>query len=119
MNFAQSRFLSFCWHNPRNIISIILRLVDRGDGIGDFQHCIVIIWGQEERMAETANVVGTNIGLRSFPDCVFRLFLIFVALYRFCCDFERFWVRSTVPILLFLELSEFRGNVECVLFTYL
>ena len=31
---------------------------DRGGEIGDFQHCIVITRGQEERIAETASVVG-------------------------------------------------------------
>ena len=41
-------------------------LVDRGGGIWDFQHCIAIIRGQEERIPKTASVVGTNFGLRSF-----------------------------------------------------
>ena len=41
-------------------------LVDRGGGIWDFQHCIVITRGQEERIPKTASVVGTSIGLRSF-----------------------------------------------------
>ena len=41
-------------------------LVDKRGGIGDFQHCIVITRGQEERIPKTANVMGTNIGLRSF-----------------------------------------------------
>ena len=41
-------------------------LVDRGGGIWDFQHCIVITRGQEERIPKTASVVGTNFGLRSF-----------------------------------------------------
>ena len=31
--------------------------MDRGGGIGDFQHCIVITRGQEERISKTANVV--------------------------------------------------------------
>ena len=41
-------------------------LVDRGGGIWDFQHCIVITRGQEERIPITASVVGTINGLRSF-----------------------------------------------------
>ena len=41
-------------------------LVDRGGGIWDFQHCIVITRGQEERIPKTASVVGTSIGLESF-----------------------------------------------------
>ena len=41
-------------------------LVDRGGGIWDFQHCIVITRGQEERIPKTASVVGTSVGLRSF-----------------------------------------------------
>ena len=35
-------------------------------GIEDFQHCIVITRGQEERTPITASVVRTYIGLRSF-----------------------------------------------------
>ena len=35
-------------------------LVDRGGGIWDFQHCIVITRGQEERIPKTASVVGKN-----------------------------------------------------------
>ena len=38
----------------------------RGGGTGAFQHCIDITRGQEERIPETASVVGTNIALRSF-----------------------------------------------------
>ena len=45
-------------------------LVDRGGGIWDFQHCIVITRGQEERIPKTASVVGTNFGLRSFSLCL-------------------------------------------------
>ena len=41
-------------------------LADRGGGIGDFQYCIVITRGQEERIPIMASVVGTNIGLGSF-----------------------------------------------------
>ena len=48
------------------IIITIWGLVDRGGGIWDFQHCIVITRGQEERIPKTASVVGTNFGLRSF-----------------------------------------------------
>ena len=32
--------------------------MDRGGGIWDFQHCIIIIRGQEERIPKTASVVG-------------------------------------------------------------
>ena len=45
-------------------------LVDGGGGIWDFQHCIVITRGQEERIPKTASVVGTNFGLRSFCLCL-------------------------------------------------
>ena len=44
-------------------------LVDRGGGIWDFQHCIVITRGQEERIPKTASVVGqklTHVGKKSF-----------------------------------------------------
>ena len=51
-------------------ITIIWSLVDRGGGIWDFQHCIVITRGQEERIPKTASVVGTNFGLRSFSLCL-------------------------------------------------
>ena len=54
---------------PR-IIIIARGLVDRGNGIWDFQHCIVITRGQEERIPKTASVVGTNFGLRSFSLCL-------------------------------------------------
>ena len=40
--------------------------MDGGDGIWDFQHCTAITRGQEGRIPKTANVMGTNIGLRSF-----------------------------------------------------
>ena len=62
-NFAESRFFSF-WGGTRK--TIITSLVDRRGGIWDFQHFIVITRGQEERMPETASVVGTNIDIRSF-----------------------------------------------------
>ena len=41
---------------------ITITRVDRGGGIGDFQHCIVIARGQEERTPKTANVVGKKPG---------------------------------------------------------
>ena len=47
-------------------ITIIWSLVDRGDGIWDFQYGIVITRGEEEKIPKTAGVVGTNIGVRSF-----------------------------------------------------
>ena len=51
---------------PTKTTTITWSLVDRGGGIWDFQHCIVITRGQEERIPKTASVVGTNFGLGSF-----------------------------------------------------
>ena len=62
---------------PTTIITI-WGLVDRGGGIWDFQHCIVITRGQEERIPKTASVVGTNFGLRSFSLCFCVFLRIFV-----------------------------------------
>ena len=69
----------FCWgillgrvsflfgqHKTKKTNKQTRSLVDRGGGIWDFQHCIVITRGQEERIPKTASVVGTNFGLRSF-----------------------------------------------------
>ena len=69
----------FCWgillsrvpflfgqHKTKKPTITARSLVDRGGGIWDFQHCIVITRGQEERIPKTASVVGTSIGLRSF-----------------------------------------------------
>ena len=66
--------LLFCWGILLSRVSFVFastkqpmitrRLVDRGGGIGDFQHCIAR--GQEERTPIAASAVGTNIGLRSF-----------------------------------------------------
>ena len=69
----------FCWgillgrvsflfgqHKTKKPIITARSLVDRGGGIWDFQHCIVITRGQEERIPITASVVGTINGLRSF-----------------------------------------------------
>ena len=56
----------FGQHKTKKPITITPSLVDRGGGIWDFQHCIVITRGQEERIPKTASVVGTNFGLRSF-----------------------------------------------------
>ena len=49
-------------------------LLDRGGGIENFQHCIVIIRGQEARIPKTASIVGTSIGLESvqIDVCVFH-----------------------------------------------
>ena len=55
----------------------IRKLVDRGGGILDFQHCIVITRGHEERIPKTASVVGTSIGLRSFLLWLYMFFDIF------------------------------------------
>ena len=53
--------------------------------VGDFQHCIVITRGQEERIPKTASVVGTKFCLRSFSLClcVFLFFVCFESLL-FC-----------------------------------
>ena len=64
-NFVESCFFSFLGGTRKKPIT--KSLVDRGGGIWDFQHCIVITRGQEERIPKTASVVGTNFGLRSFP----------------------------------------------------
>ena len=80
VNFSLVFEFLFCWgillgrdsfpfgqHRTKNtIITSAWGLVDRGGGIWDFQHCIVITRGQEERIPKTASVVGTNFGLRSF-----------------------------------------------------
>ena len=50
----------------KKTITTIWSLVDKGGGIWDFQHCIVITRGQEEGIPKTASVVGTSIGLGSF-----------------------------------------------------
>ena len=63
-NFAESCFFSFCPRRPKSIIRE--SLIDRGGGIGDFQHCIVSTRGKEERIPITASAAGTNIGLKSF-----------------------------------------------------
>ena len=61
VNFAESYFFSF-WsaqNQKTNKQQQQTRsLVDRGGGIWDFQHCIVITRGQEERIPKTASVVG-------------------------------------------------------------
>ena len=56
----------FDQHKTKKPTIIIRSLLDRGGGIWDFQHCIVITRGQEERIPKTASFVGTNFGLRSF-----------------------------------------------------
>ena len=80
VNFSLVFEFLFCWgillgrdsffsgqHKTKKpIITSARGLVDRGGGIWDFQHCIVITRGQEERIPKTASVVGTNFGLRSF-----------------------------------------------------
>ena len=58
--------VSFLFGQHKNKKPTIRSLVGRGGGIWDFQHCIVITRGQEERIPKTASVVGTSIGLRSF-----------------------------------------------------
>ena len=69
-------------------ITITWGLVDRGGGIWDFQHCIVITRGQEERIPKTASVVGTNFGLRSFCLCL----CVFILLGNFAGScFRSFW----------------------------
>ena len=60
---------------------------DRGGGIWDFQHCIVITRGQEERIPKTASVVGTINGLRSFLLWLYMFFLHFFAFFVFFLDF--------------------------------
>ena len=85
-------------------IIIIWGLVDRWGGIWDFQHCIVITRGQEERIPKTASVVGTNFALGRFPFdfvCFSIFFVIFIDFNRFLqilLDFDKFWV----VILIFL-----------------
>ena len=65
-SFAESCFFSFWGGTRKKTNERTNSLVDRGGGIWDFQHCIVITRGQEERIPKTASVVGTNFGLRSF-----------------------------------------------------
>ena len=92
-SFAESCFFSF-WGGTRKKTNKRTNertesLVDRGGGIWDFQHCIVITRGQEERIPKTASVVGTNFGLRSFSLCL----LFFFGFFVFFIDFNRFlWV---------------------------
>ena len=64
-DLLRSRVALFCGQNKTKKSTITRSLVDRGGVIWDFQHCIVITRGQEERIAKTASVVGTNFGLRS------------------------------------------------------
>ena len=54
---AESCFFYFCPHSPKKITT--KSLVDRGGGIEDVQHCIIITRGQEEWIPKTASVVGT------------------------------------------------------------
>ena len=60
-NFAESCFFSFWSAQNQKTNKQTPGLVDRGGGIWDFQHCIVITRGQEERIPETARVVGKNM----------------------------------------------------------
>ena len=46
-------------------------------GIEDFQHCIVITRGQEERIPQTTSAAGTNKGLKSFSHCFLSFFPVF------------------------------------------
>ena len=72
----------------------ILSAVDSWGGIGDFQHFIVLIRGQEERIPTMANVVGTSIGLRLFSlwFCVSDFIsAVFNGFRQNCCDFE-IWI---------------------------
>ena len=74
------------WLSAQTKKTIITRsLVDRGTGIWDFQHCIVITRGWEERIPKTASAVGTNFGLR-----LFSLFFSFLRLFVFSKDFNGF-----------------------------
>ena len=51
--FGISCFFSLWWHSTRKIIIITQSLVDKGCGSEDFQHCIDITQGPEERIPTT------------------------------------------------------------------
>ena len=77
------------WNGSHQLVAHVVRKHKRNktmrtkvyswSGIGDVQHCIVLIRGQDEKIPIVAAVVGIDIGLLSFSCwfCVFDFLLVF------------------------------------------